>query len=881
MIKSIYLENWKVHRDSNAFFSKGSNILLGNIGSGKSSIIDAICMALFGKFPALENKKITIPETIMFKPVKRKAAVIKLEIEFNNKNYTVERHLFSDKTNQAKLYLEGRLIAGPKQSDVTDRIIEILGIDYNLFTKVVYSEQNELDYFLKIQPAKRKGIFDELFGIIQLEDMKEGARKISSHIEKAIDIQNALYNQLSAQISGIEISSLETKRKESDERLVTLTKEISDLAFGEIQLSKELNDQKAKKLNFETLQKEHNKIVSKQESSKEKLNQLSSLKNSYFGNDLQDLEKQRMDCQSRHNDLKADLEKKKILQQSIDLISKNISFLNARLSEKQVLVNNLDPLQLNGKCDQLSVEISNTEANYRDLQNKNQEIEVTLKSFKENETFLTAQLSDKQKLMTSLEGKLVFPSKSLQEIKLLLEKLDQNLVENIQQKHVLLSFASELESSIFELKKGHATCPVCDSKLDQSKASQLITDKSKKLAEIISSQSDMTLKIKTLQNEKDECLRQEQLIKENDSVQKSISELKCDIDKINQQLLEIKDKLSKAGIIVDLSNISISLEVLRKKREDLLVKKSVIADIEKYRQELEKFTLEKKTAEQSISEIKTTDEDISLLSKNLETISVAIDYSVQKSLYNELSEQLIAVENKISLLGFNEEGYLSAYSKYTNLNSRIKQLYEQKKSVSEVLESISREISRHKELSEKLKSTENRKDLLEKRGQDISYVLKSLESSQYQLRKIIVDNINQALSFIWPKIYPYKDYLSARINASEDYILEVQTLENDWIRVEGFLSGGERTCAALGIRIAISLVLTEKLGLLILDEPTHNLDDNTISLLSNILEKDLPELVEQILIVTHDQKLLETANASRFVIERDKDNDGVSVIKPQ
>ncbi len=38
MIKSIYLENWKTHKDSFLTFNKGTNILIGKIGSGKSSI---------------------------------------------------------------------------------------------------------------------------------------------------------------------------------------------------------------------------------------------------------------------------------------------------------------------------------------------------------------------------------------------------------------------------------------------------------------------------------------------------------------------------------------------------------------------------------------------------------------------------------------------------------------------------------------------------------------------------------------------------------------------------------------------------------------------------------------------------------------------------
>ena len=154
MIKSIYLENWKTHKDSFLTFNKGTNILIGKIGSGKSSIVDAICYCLFGTFPSLSSKKITISETLMFKPTKQEKAILKLEFTHADKTYLVERTI--GKLTQAKLYLDGKLIAGPKQTDVNDRISQILNIDYALFSKIVYSEQNELDFFLKILHLKEK-----------------------------------------------------------------------------------------------------------------------------------------------------------------------------------------------------------------------------------------------------------------------------------------------------------------------------------------------------------------------------------------------------------------------------------------------------------------------------------------------------------------------------------------------------------------------------------------------------------------------------------------------------------------------------------------------------------------------------------------------------
>ena len=98
----------------------------------------------------------------------------------------------------------------------------------------------------------------------------------------------------------------------------------------------------------------------------------------------------------------------------------------------------------------------------------------------------------------------------------------------------------------------------------------------------------------------------------------------------------------------------------------------------------------------------------------------------------------------------------------------------------------------------------------------------------------------------------------------------MQEKNTQWRKVEGILSGGERSCAALSIRMAIALVLTQNIGWMILDEPTHNLDKNTVKKLSEFLKTHLPELVEQVFIITHEKEMEKAASATLYFIEREK-----------
>ena len=47
-INRIYLENYRIHEKLEVEFDKGINLLLGENGKGKSSILEAIGYALFG-----------------------------------------------------------------------------------------------------------------------------------------------------------------------------------------------------------------------------------------------------------------------------------------------------------------------------------------------------------------------------------------------------------------------------------------------------------------------------------------------------------------------------------------------------------------------------------------------------------------------------------------------------------------------------------------------------------------------------------------------------------------------------------------------------------------------------------------------------------------
>jgi DNA repair exonuclease SbcCD ATPase subunit len=68
-------------------------------------------------------------------------------------------------------------------------------------------------------------------------------------------------------------------------------------------------------------------------------------------------------------------------------------------------------------------------------------------------------------------------------------------------------------------------------------------------------------------------------------------------------------------------------------------------------------------------------------------------------------------------------------------------------------------------------------------------------------------------------------------------------------------------------------VLTRNLSWIILDEPTHNLDGNIVRYLGKMMRESLPELIEQVFVITHDKEMEKAASGKLYILRREKENN--------
>ena len=230
MITKVRLKNWKSHLESEFSFSPGVNALVGLMGAGKSSVTDAISFGLFGSFPALQSRRVAMDQLVMERPQKKGFAVVEVEFLADGKSYQVKREIERGKGSSAEIREDGQL-REVSSRQVTREVERILGMDYDVFSKAVYSEQNGIDYFLRIPAGRRREHIDRMLKVDRFERARGEAVSLQNRI--GVGIEERV--RLAASLEG---EGLEGKAKAANEEVEKLRKRVDSLQEGEKQAEK-------------------------------------------------------------------------------------------------------------------------------------------------------------------------------------------------------------------------------------------------------------------------------------------------------------------------------------------------------------------------------------------------------------------------------------------------------------------------------------------------------------------------------------------------------------------------------------------------------------------------------------------------------------------
>jgi DNA repair protein SbcC/Rad50 len=208
------LAGFTVFREETTIDFTGTDffVLLGPTGSGKSTVLDAICFALYGTVPRWDHLRSV--ENALAPSVGE--ARVRLVFESTGQRYVATRVLRRSargKVTTTRAGLErlpadfdlstldsgeqqlGEVLAGTP-SEMVDAVAAAVGMPYEQFTTCVVLPQGEFAEFLHAKPAKRQEILVNLLGLKVYQRIAEKARQQARDAEADLRAADALLSRM-------------------------------------------------------------------------------------------------------------------------------------------------------------------------------------------------------------------------------------------------------------------------------------------------------------------------------------------------------------------------------------------------------------------------------------------------------------------------------------------------------------------------------------------------------------------------------------------------------------------------------------------------------------------------------------------------------------
>ena len=785
MITKIKLKNWRSHLDSELNFSIGTNALLGHMGSGKTTILDSITFGLFGTFPNLQTKKLKLDDILMKKPVEKDIAEVEVQFQSNGKTYSVKRIIEKKKgTTYSEIKENDKILESYNTSRVTEVVEKILKVNYELFSKAIYSEQNALDYFLTIGKGQRMKKIDELLMIDRFEKARASTVNLTNKIVERKLGKQSVVDQVNIEELEKTITELKGVLEKTLEEKTLLERMLNEIRNERQTLETELGGLQKVKENLEILKREEKGVSSVIEET------------------VIILEK--LEISLRNVD-------KEAIEKNLNDFSKLVKELETRFIEKQ---EEYKRLQQQSSKATAEVEMLRKEKIERLEKVLNEKLKI-------KKEFDRIRESLGKNVEKDLEGKRLLVEKFVGEVEAIRIKV-QDLAD------ILKQFSSV-----------KSKCPLCESKLTDAMKAVLIKQKKAQIEKLRESH-DIAIKNKKL-NERE------------------LKDLEMAVNKLNQLVVEIRDFDKIRNELEDSKNIYLVLNesAVKLDRELTALGKELL----NYQSKLKETTSKKQQYE-----------ILALQIRDYQTKKFRIEELInQRKIFVRHIEEL---EGKImgKDVGKMEIQLRNSLAREREITTKILGIDQIEKEKETRLGDFEQTLNNAIKEREEIKK-------LDKLIKDLKVFEKSLEQTQIELRKEFVIAVNYTMNQLWNTLYPYQDFVGIKLAVEEgEYILQLQSKDGTWSNVEGVVSGGERNIACLALRIAFALVLAPQLRILILDEPTANLDTAAVSVLATTLRESIQEFIDQTFLITHQSEMEDAVTGNAYRLTRDKRNDDVTKV---
>ena len=434
-IEKIIIENINSIEKAEISFSEGILakeplfLITGETGSGKSTILDAITLALYDKSPRYENTKnkektenglSTMQSTT--NALRKGTNDGKAEVWFliGNEEYiaTWQMHRTRngkyDMTNRRKLEVvkgDEKIVVETKIDTVNQKVTELVGLTYDQFVRSVMLAQGQFNTFLTSEKAKQTEILEMLTGTEVYSKIAELVGRKKNDAKNEVDKANEIYNSLSNNIlSDNELTALNDElaksQADSDKNEEEAKKLEQDLKNIE-NLEKLQQDIDSSKSQLADLQASFEKVLEDKEALKKQRDELKNKIDEHEkSTKLNEAEKVKTDAASAVDECNTRLEKANPegLRKQRDEYTRELDLQKDRKNKyllvKQILTDYLNKKQI---IDNKSVELEELKKHFNICES---EFQASKKAFEAKDSEYQVQKNMVADFMKSLRSKL-------------------------------------------------------------------------------------------------------------------------------------------------------------------------------------------------------------------------------------------------------------------------------------------------------------------------------------------------------------------------------------------------------------------------------------------------------------------------------------------
>jgi DNA repair protein SbcC/Rad50 len=240
LFKKLTIQNIRSYENLTIEFPKGSVLLAGDIGSGKTSILLGLQFALFGLQPGQKGSSILRQGT--------ENAYACVEIEVDGEIIILERTIKRSKsggiTQDSNTITVGSKREELSTSEMKDKVIKLLKYPKEFIKKsnllykfTVYTPQEEMKAIVQEKPEVRLDTLRHIFGIDRYKRIKDNAQILLQKVKEAVKIKEVLASELNL---------IKEKFTLENEKKISLARETNNmnLEYQNLILTKQKSEEK-------------------------------------------------------------------------------------------------------------------------------------------------------------------------------------------------------------------------------------------------------------------------------------------------------------------------------------------------------------------------------------------------------------------------------------------------------------------------------------------------------------------------------------------------------------------------------------------------------------------------------------------------------------